>query len=142
VVGQHVVLEHAASERTDLGYGVTECVAFGYGVFGYGVIECVAFKRGAFGYVVGATGIGYAHRAAVPWHVLRVVGPEHTCRTPGRPGGLPARPRPAGRNSDAVFAPGRGADVRRTRPRFVVAHPADGAWSRGGTGDGCDAGRR
>ncbi len=137
MVGQYVALERAASERTDLGFGVTECVAFGYGVF-----ECADFECVAFGYVVGATGIGYAHGVAVPWHVLRVVDPEHTCRTPGRPGCLPARPRPAGRDSDALVAPGRGADVRRARPRFVVAHPADGAWPRGGTGGGYDAGRR
>ncbi|NEA64527.1 hypothetical protein [Streptomyces sp. SID12488] len=116
VVGQHVVLGHAV---------------LGHAVLGYAV-----FERVDFGNADGPVGTEYAHGAAghecAPTHGSGAVGPEHTCRIPGRPGCLPARGRSADHHSGALVAPGRGADARRARPRFVAAHPADGPPPRRG----------
>ncbi|WP_328450218.1 hypothetical protein OG780_20350 [Streptomyces sp. NBC_00386] len=102
---------------------VGQYVAFGYAcgavAFGY---ACGAV---ASEYACGAAGIEYA---CAPAHGFRAAGIEHTCRTLGGTGYHPARA--AGRRSGALVTPGRGAGVRRARPRFVAAHPADGSRPR------------
>ncbi|WP_326786595.1 hypothetical protein [Streptomyces sp. NBC_00151] len=94
--------------------------------------QYVACGAAAFGYACGAAGIEYARGAAghdcAPAHGFRAAGIEHTRRTLGRAGCHPARA--ASRHSGALVIPGRGAGVRRARPRFVAAHAADGSRPR------------
>jgi len=134
VVGQYVVFGYVV-----FGYVVFGYVVFGYVVFGYVVFECVVFGCVVFGYVGFGYACGAAGHACAPTHGFGAAGIEHTCRTPGRTGCHPARA--AGRHSGALVAPGRGAGVRRARPRFVAAHPADGSRPRRGAGGGHGAGR-